>query len=315
MFKGQKMRKYIRLFGIKTEIDMPEEFKVFEDFRAFEMDSTVDGEGRGCCYKVRVKPYLYPQGHRIYELENVDIYENGEHTLRYFPRYDHLITKDIYGAVLRYKTRGNVRNVSGENNITEMEVQFSEKMMELYGDRLVASQFMGLERILLLNSGFFLHASLIKYQEMGIAFTAPSGVGKSTQAKLWEGYRGAEIINGDRAGIRVFTDGRVMAYGSPVSGSSGIVKNREVYLNAIVVLRQAPENRIRKMTAIEAFRALYSETLMNTWDAWYMETMTDLLLDAVRCIPVYLLECRPDEEAVCILEQTLREEVKNGRYK
>src|SRR5699024_454714 len=118
-----------------------------------------------------------------------------------------------------------------------------------------------------------------------------------------------------RAGIRVFTDGRVMAYGSPVSGSSGIVKNREVYLNAIVVLRQAPENRIRKMTAIEAFRALYSETLMNTWDAWYMETMTDLLLDAVRCIPVYLLECRPDEEAVCILEQTLREEVKNGRYK
>ena len=261
------------------------------------------------------QPYLYPQGHRIYELENVDIYENGEHTLRYFPRYDHLITKDIYGAVLRYKTRGNVRNVSGENNITEMEVQFSEKMMELYGDRLVASQFMGLERILLLNSGFFLHASLIKYQEMGIAFTAPSGIGKSTQAKLWEGYRGAEIINGDRAGIRAFTDGRVMAYGSPVSGSSGIVKNREVYLNAIVVLRQAPENRIRKMPAIEAFRALYSETLMNTWDTWYMETMTDLLLEAVRRIPVYLLECRPDEEAVCILEQTLREEVKNGRYK
>ena len=129
MFKGQKMRKYIRLFGIKTEIDMPEEFKMFEDFRAIEMDSTVDGEGRVCCYKVRMKPYLYPQGHRIYELENVDIYENGEYTLRYFPRYDHLIKKDIYGAVLRYKTRGNVRNMSGENNITDST---SNLLFEVY---------------------------------------------------------------------------------------------------------------------------------------------------------------------------------------
>ena len=121
---------------------------------------------------------------------------------------------------------------------------------------------------------------------------------------MWEKYRGAEIINGDRAGIRLFPDD-VRAYGSPMSGSSGIVKNKDTHLRAIVVLRQAPENRIRKMPAIEAFRALYSETLMNTWDTWYMETMTDLPLEAARRIPVYLLEGRPNEEAVCILEQTL----------
>ena len=178
-------------------------------------------------------------------------------------------------------------------------------MMELYGDRLVASQFMGLERILLLNSGFFLHASLIKYQKKGIAFTAPSGIGKSTQAELWERYRGAEIINGDRAGIRLFTDGSVMAYGSPVSGSSGIVKNKEVCLDAIVVLRQAHENRVRRMKPAEAFRAVYSETLMNTWDAWYMDNMMALLIDVTSRIPAFLLECRPDEEAVQVLEQKL----------
>lgn len=284
---------------------MPEEFDMFDDFRAFETDSLMDGKNRTCCYKVKVEPYLYPQGNRVYELESVDIYENGEYTLRYFPRYDHLITKDIYGASLRYKNTKNGRNISDGSNSIEMEMRFSEKMLALYGDRLVASQYMGLERMLLLNSGFFLHASLIKYQKKGIAFTAPSGIGKSTQAELWKRYRGAEIINGDRAGIRLFTDGSVMAYGSPVSGSSGIVKNKEVCLDAIVVLRQAHENRVRRMKPAEAFRAVYSETLMNTWDAWYMDNMMALLIDVTSRIPAFLLECRPDEEAVQVLEQKL----------
>lgn len=302
------MEETIRLFDILIGVFVQKELLDFQELKKFEVNNPQNRKVQ-CCYTVDVKPDLNPQGKIIYSLENVDIYTTDLRTERCFPRYDRLLEKDAYGAMLSYKT-----DVERGVKHSEMELLFSEKMLELYGDRLVASQYMGLERLLLEHRGFLLHASLIEYRGLGIAFTAPSGTGKSTQAELWEKYRGAEIINGDRAGIRLFPND-VKAYGSPMSGSSGIVKNKETQLRAIVVLRQATENRIRKMTAIEAFRALYSETLMNTWDAWYMETMTDLLLDAVRCIPVYLLECRPDEEAVCILERTLREEVKNGRYK
>ena len=45
-----------------------------------------------------------------------------------------------------------------------------------------------------------LHSSyIVTRQEQGILFSGPSGIGKSTQAALWQRYAGAEIVNGDRA--------------------------------------------------------------------------------------------------------------------
>ena len=79
----------------------------------------------------------------------------------------------------------------------------------------------GLEQLLLRYDGLILHSSLVRWQGKGILFSAPSGTGKSTQASLWEKHMGAEILNGDRAGIR-YVDGRWMAYGLPYAGSSRI---------------------------------------------------------------------------------------------
>lgn len=48
-----------------------------------------------------------------------------------------------------------------------------------------------------------LHSSyIVTRQEQGILFSGPSGIGKSTQAALWQRYAGAEIVNGDRALVR-----------------------------------------------------------------------------------------------------------------
>lgn len=41
------------------------------------------------------------------------------------------------------------------------------------------------------------HSSLIDYQGRGLMFLGPSGIGKTTQAELWNQYRNALIINGD----------------------------------------------------------------------------------------------------------------------
>ncbi len=49
-----------------------------------------------------------------------------------------------------------------------------------------------------------LHASLISFDGKGYAFSAPSGYGKSTHARLWRGYFGSRvlILNGDKPIIK-----------------------------------------------------------------------------------------------------------------
>lgn len=167
--------------------------------------------------------------------------------------------------------------------------------------------FLALEEGLLENYAFILHASIVLWQGKGILFTAPSGVGKSTQAELWHRYHGADILNGDRAVIRRM-DGLYRAYGSPYAGSSGIYRDQSVPVEAIIILEQTQENRIRKCFGKEAFVPMFRETLMNTWNQNYIGAMVELIGNAATEIPVYHLACRPDKEATDLVRQTLEKE-------
>ena len=163
---------------------------------------------------------------------------------------------------------------------------------------------MDLEATLLDFGALILHASLIRWNGMGVIFSASSGTGKSTQAELWERFEGADILNGDRAALRQI-GGVWTAFGLPYAGTSGIYRNESAPLKAVVALRQAEENRLRRIAGAEAFRYLYPETMIHRWDADYERRATDLLLQIMGDVPVFLLECRPDREAVSLLRDTL----------
>ena len=105
-----------------------------------------------------------------------------------------------------------------------------------------------LELLLTRLNVFSLHSSLVRRAEGdAILFTAPSGTGKSTQAGLWERFAGAETLNGDRSMLRR-VDGVWTAFGSPFAGTSGIYRNESAPVRALIVLRQAPENTIRRLS-------------------------------------------------------------------
>lgn len=140
------------------------------------------------------------------------------------------------------------------------------------------------------------HASLVEYDGRAVAFTAASGTGKSTQADLWVEHLGAQIMNGDRAFIRRI-DGQWNAYGSPWSGSSPYVRNVWAPLAAVVVLEQAPCNRIRPLGALEMMPRLYNNIRYPFWDQAATEASLATLDAMMKEVPIYLLSCRPDEEA------------------
>lgn len=154
------------------------------------------------------------------------------------------------------------------------------------------------------NNGLLFHASLVEYEGRAVAFTASSGTGKSTQADLWHEHLGAEIMNGDRAFIRRFDD-EWRAYGSPWAGSSPYVKNVKAPLAGIVVLKQAPENRIRCLNAAEVMTYLYNNVRYPFWDEEATAASLETLDALIREIPIFLLECRPDEEAVRITRDAI----------
>lgn len=165
----------------------------------------------------------------------------------------------------------------------------------------------GLPEFLINYQSFILHSSVIDYKGNGIVFTAPSGTGKSTQAHLWEKYKKALVINGDRSLIRKFND-QYRVFGSPYAGSSYIYMNHSVKLKFIIVLRQGLENNVKRLYGKEAFLCLISETLLSKYDKFVIDLQSKLLLDLLNNIPVYLFSCKPDFDAVKTIEKLLEGE-------
>lgn len=147
------------------------------------------------------------------------------------------------------------------------------------------------------RGGLLAHASLVRYRDESVLFTAASGVGKTTQAELWRDFAGAEILNGDKALLTV-EDGRCTAWGCPWRGSSPYVGNAHAPLKAVVVLEQAGENRIARLGEAQAMTQFFPHVFFPSWDRRSTEGVTASLDTVLRSVPVYLLSCRPDKEAV-----------------
>lgn len=152
----------------------------------------------------------------------------------------------------------------------------------------------------------FLHASQIALRGKGILFTAPSGTGKTTQAKLWKQYRGAEIICNDRTLTRKL-DGVWHTYGYPIDGSEPVRSEQVNRLGCVVLLRQGLTNTIQRLPPAKAVSLLMRQVVFDTWSGTARATAMQQLLSLVEDIPVLLLTCTPDERAVETLEQKLKE--------
>ena len=162
----------------------------------------------------------------------------------------------------------------------------------------------GLYSYLSLQGALLLHASAIAYQGRSLVFTAPSGTGKTTQAELWMRHRGAEILNGDKVFFKREEDA-IHAWGSPWTGSSPYGLNRSAPLRAVIILKQAKSNSIRRLDTLEAMAEFIPNVFFPSWDERCEQAALDFLDQVMSETAFYLLSCRPDEEAVAITEETV----------
>lgn len=149
-----------------------------------------------------------------------------------------------------------------------------------------------------------LHAALIEYSGFGIVFLGPSGIGKTTQAELWNRYRNARIINGDITFVQE-ENGEFWGVGTPWHGSSPYCENRRVRLKAMVVLKQGEKNQLRMLEGYEKVKEVSNSVFYPKWAEGGMELCLSTLDRLLRNLPVYELSCVPEEEAVALLERNI----------
>lgn len=180
-----------------------------------------------------------------------------------------------------------------------------DRIAELHIDPVFTS-LLALERRQIKKDAMVLHCAYIEYRGEAILFSAPSETGKTTQANLWEKYRGSRTVNGDRS-LLGKRDGRWTAQGWPVCGTSEVCHNESIPVRAVVMLSQAQENRAQRMTPGQAFPLLYSQITVNKWNTQdHIHTM-DLMEDFLGSVPVIHLGCTISREAVDCLEEVLQE--------
>ena len=150
------------------------------------------------------------------------------------------------------------------------------------------------------------HAAVVSYKNKGYMFLGPSGTWKSTHASLWQRYiAGTALLNDDNPVVRISEDDTATVYGSPWSGKTPCYRSVHYPLGGIVLLSQAPYNKIERLNGIYAYAALMESISGKRWDERIADGLHQTENALASSIPVWHLECLPDEEAAKLCNETI----------
>ncbi len=153
------------------------------------------------------------------------------------------------------------------------------------------------EFILKYKNGFMCHSSAIAVDGKAYLFTAKSGTGKSTHARLYREAFGDRVvmINDDKPIVRE-VDGEFYVYGSPWNGKHNLDNNVKFPIKAICEIRRGKQNVIKAIDGFEMLMVLFNQTVRpdeQTQSDLYLSTLDRLL----KKVKLYRLECNMDISA------------------
>ena len=154
-----------------------------------------------------------------------------------------------------------------------------------------------------------LHAVVVSCEGNGYIFLGPCGAGKSTHAQLWlKHFEGTELVNDDHPVVR-----NGVVYGSPWSPITPCYRNVSYPISGFVRLSPAPYNKIHRMSGIEAYLNLYCSDMGRIGDSSIAKNIDECLHQTedklAQTIPMWHLECLPDEEAAILCHDTICETI------
>ena len=150
---------------------------------------------------------------------------------------------------------------------------------------------------LLSHDVLLFHGSALAVDNQAYIFTAPSGTGKSTHARLWREMLGDRVVmvNDDKPFIRITPEG-AQVYGSPWNGKHHLSTNTHVPLRAICILERDVTNHIQEIRPEEAFDTFFHQAFIPREPQLRLKALSllDLLCQHIR---IYRLGCNMDPQA------------------
>ena len=150
------------------------------------------------------------------------------------------------------------------------------------------------------------HSATVSLDGKGYMFLGKSGTGKSTHASLWcKHINGVELMNDDNPAVRIKQDGTAVVYGTPWSGKTPCYRNISAPLGGIVLLSQAPYNKITRLNGIGAYAAIVPSISGKRWDSRIADGLHETENTLASNIPVWHLDCLPDADAARLCKETI----------
>lgn len=106
-----------------------------------------------------------------------------------------------------------------------------------------------------------LHSASLLYRDLAWLFSGVSGIGKSTHTNLWRERFQVPLINGD-LNLLAWENGEPVIQGTPWCGTSKICDPGTYPLGGIILLKQAPVDRLEELSA-DAKRLLVLQRLIS----------------------------------------------------
>lgn len=159
---------------------------------------------------------------------------------------------------------------------------------------------------------FLFHCSAVEVDGKAYLFAAASGTGKSTHTRMWREYFGAKavMINDDKPLLQVREDA-IYVCGTPWCGKHNLSTNKKSPIQGICILSRGEENKIEKISPLEAYPELYKQTYRPPNRDKMIKTLS-LLKQVTERISIYRLHCTISEEAAVVAWNTMKPQKNKG---
>ena len=153
---------------------------------------------------------------------------------------------------------------------------------------------------------FLMHSSVVEVDGYAYAFTAKSGVGKSTHTALWlKNVPHARVLNGDKPLYRVEEDGSITAFGTPWNGKENWGENISAPLAAVCFIERGEKNSVSPAEEGDVLNRLVHQLYLRGSRESINRQL--FLMDAlVRAVPYYVITCTISDEAALLAWNTVR---------
>lgn len=198
-----------------------------------------------------------------------------------------------------FVVRTGRRDIDQERELSAREDELEGRPVRAWSDEYLEelAVYRQIAEQLPVYDAFLFHGSAVAVDGLGYLFTAKSGVGKSTHARLWQELLGDRFVyvNDDKPLIRV-TGSAAVVYGTPYDGKHHLSSNVAVPLQAVCLLQRGAKNNIREIGASDAFPRLMQQTY-SPRDREALGRTVALLQALTRRVRFYELTCNMETEA------------------